>query len=67
MKIVRNYCPSTVEFPTGDHDFRTGGEGQTQVSMSVTAKNAFNLELKFKVHCAFNGAELADFGMSEAP
>lgn len=56
--------PSTVDFPLG-YDFRTGGEGRTQVLMSATAKNAFNLELKFKVHCDFNGSELVDFGMSE--
>ncbi|WP_313806527.1 hypothetical protein, partial [Sphingobium sp.] len=57
--------PSTVDFPLG-YDFRAGGEGRTQVLMSATAKNAFNLELKFKVHCDFNGTELTDFGMSEA-
>ncbi|WP_449471825.1 hypothetical protein [Sphingobium chungangianum] len=56
--------PSTVDFPLG-YDFRTGGEGRTQVLMSATAKNAFNLELKFKVHCDFNGTNLTDFGMSE--
>lgn len=56
--------PSTVDFPLG-YDFRTEGEGRTQVLMSATAKNAFNLELKFKVHCDFNGTNLTDFGMSE--
>ena len=58
--------PSTVDFPTFDYDFRSGGEGRTQMLMSATAKNAFNLELTFDVQCDFDGRMLTDFAMSEA-
>lgn len=58
--------PSTVEFPTFDYDFRDGGNGKTQVLMSATAKNGFNLDLRFDVQCDFTGANLDSVSMSEA-
>lgn len=64
--LERAKHPSTVEFPTLDYDFRSGGDGEAQVLMSATAKNAFNLELSFDVQCDFNGTKLDNFAMSEA-
>lgn len=57
--------PSTVEFPWLDYDFKEGQEGRTDLRMSAKAKNAFGLELKFKVWCEFHGADLKTFGMEE--
>jgi hypothetical protein len=56
--------PSTVGFPLG-YDFRPDDQGRAEVMMSATAKNGFNLELTYKVHCSFHGSKLVDFGMSE--
>lgn len=58
--------PSTVEFPTFDYDYRSGGDGKTQLLMLATAQNAFGLKLAYDVQCDFNGSELIDFVMSEA-
>ena len=58
--------PSTADFAMLDVDFKSFDNGAATYSTTVTARNGFNLELKYQVVCEFTGSELTDIKMDEA-
>jgi hypothetical protein len=59
--------PSTVQFSRIlDLAVSEHPNGRTQVSSSFSAKNAFNLELKFNISCLFDEGGLLEASIDEA-
>lgn len=59
--------PSTVNFSRiMDAAYAPHPSGRARVTSSFTAKNAFNLELKYNINCLFEGNELIETTISEA-
>jgi len=57
--------PSTVEFPWLGFDKRQYPNGRTRIEQEFSAKNAFNLELKFKIVCLFDSKSLIESHVTE--
>lgn len=58
--------PSTVNFSRiMDAAYVPHPSGRARVTSSFTAKNAFNLELKYNINCLFEGNELIETTISE--
>lgn len=59
--------PSTVDFSRFmDVSFRADMDGSAILQSSFTAKNGFNLELKYKIQCLFEGGTLTESNIVEA-
>ena len=58
--------PSTVSFSrVWDFAYVPHASGRARVVSSFTAKNAFNLELKYRIDCLFDGATLIETQINE--
>lgn len=58
--------PSTMIFSKlWDLSYQADASGRARVVSSFTAKNAFNLELKFRIDCLFDGAKLLETIIAE--
>lgn len=58
--------PQTVSFSRVlDMDFRDHGDGSATIRSAFTAKNAFNLELKFAISCEYAGGRITHSSVSE--
>ena len=58
--------PSTVDFSRIlDVSYGVRGDGRVSLDSSFSAKNSFNLTLKYKIRCLFDGAKLIDVNISE--
>lgn len=59
--------PSTVNFSKiKDMSYMTFASGRARVVSSFTAKNAFNLELKYRIDCLFEGSTLLESNIAQA-
>lgn len=59
--------PSTVDFShIMDFAFTTHASGRARVVSTFTAKNALNLELKYRISCLFEGDTLIEHTIAEA-
>ncbi|OWJ78726.1 hypothetical protein [Haematobacter genomosp. 1] len=59
--------PSTVSFSRFiDVTWTTWNSGRARLASTFTAKNSFNLELKYQISCLFEGNRLLDIQVSEA-
>lgn len=59
--------PSTVDFSRFmDLSYFAHKNGNVRVTSTFTAKNAFNLELKYDIYCFFEGSKLIEHSISEA-
>ena len=59
--------PSTFEFShVMDLAVSEHPNGRTTVTSSFTAKNSFNLELKYNIRCLFDSSKLLEAAISEA-
>lgn len=59
--------PSTVDFSRFlDVAYSAREDGRVALDSSFTAKNSFNLELKYRVRCLFDGMTLIESTVSEA-
>ncbi|MDM3871815.1 hypothetical protein QSV34_10675 [Porticoccus sp. W117] len=64
-KSVANY-PSTVDFSKIlDAVYIQHPSGRAQMISTFTAKNGFNLKLKYRVRCLFEGSRLIEASISE--
>ena len=58
--------PSTVEFSKfTDLSFHPSASGRSRVLSTFQAKNAFNLQLSYRISCLFDGGELIETLISE--
>lgn len=59
--------PSTVDFSRFlDVAYSAREDGRVALDSSFTAKNAFNLELKYRIRCLFDGQTLIESNIAEA-
>ena len=59
--------PSTVDFSTFlDVAYSAREDGRVALDSSFTAKNSFNLELKYRIRCVFDGQTLIESSIAEA-
>jgi len=58
--------PQTVSFSrVMDMEFRDNGDGSASIRTSFKAKNAFNLETKYRIDCEFDGSRIVTVSVSE--
>jgi hypothetical protein len=59
--------PSTVDFSKFlDVAYSARGDGRVALDSTFTAKNGFNLELKYRIRCLFDGRTLIESNVVEA-
>ena len=59
--------PSTVKFSrVWDFAYTSHVSGRARVVSTFTAKNAFNLELKYRIDCLFDGPTLVETNIAES-
>lgn len=72
INICRNYAklnsthPSTVDFSVFAAKFIKSPDGRTRIVTTFTAKNSFNLKLRFQIGCLFQGSEFLEATIVEA-
>lgn len=64
--LQRTMHPSTADFAIMSADFATRTDGTSTYKTTFTAKNGFNLELKFRVECELTGEDLTSVDVFEA-
>jgi len=57
--------PSTIDISTSDGEFHSYAGGITSYRTTFTAKNSFNLELKYAIQCGFEGAKFTKVDIQE--
>lgn len=62
----RTAHPSTVDISTFDGEFHSYAGGITSYRTTFTAKNSFNLELKYTIQCGFEGNKFTAVDIQES-
>lgn len=58
--------PSTVEFSTSAVSYSLAKDGTIILTSFFTARNSYNLELKYRIRCLFDGKKLVGTRINEA-